>query len=111
MDKLEKYRQYIQELLTEIGNYKNHFPEIETQIVFDTTHDHYQLVNVGWRGMEMTYGVSIHIDIKDGKIWIQQNNTDLLIAEDLVEKGVPKSDIVLAFHAPYKRKYTDYAAA
>ncbi|WP_279239774.1 element excision factor XisI family protein [Scytonema sp. UIC 10036] len=23
--------------------------------------------------------------------------------------GVPKQDIVLGFHAPYKRKFTDYA--
>jgi hypothetical protein len=109
MDKIEKYRQIIQGLLTEIGSYKSHFPEIETQLIFDRERDHYQILKTGWRGLERTYGVSIHIDIKDEKIWIQQNNTDLLIAEELVEKGVPKEDIVLAFHAPYKRKYTGFA--
>jgi hypothetical protein len=49
------------------------------------------------------------IDIKGSKVWIQANNTDLDIAADLVTAGVPKEDIVLAFHAPYKRPYTGFA--
>jgi hypothetical protein len=111
MDKLKKYRKIIQDFLTEIGSYKNHFPEIETQILFDTERDHYQILKTGWRDLERTYGVSIHIDIKNEKVWIQRNATDLLIAEELVERGIPKKDIVLAFHAPYKRKYTGFAVA
>ena len=31
------------------------------------------------------------------------------IVSDLEALGVPKQDIVLGFHAPYKRNYTDYA--
>jgi hypothetical protein len=111
MDKVKKYQQIIQDFLTEIGSYKNHFPEIETQLIFDTQRNHYQILKTGWRNLERTYGVSIHIDIKDEKIWIQRNATDLLIAEELVERGIPKSDIVLAFHAPYKRQYTGFAVA
>ena len=34
---------------------------------------------------------------------------DAVITHELVELGVPKSDIVLAFHAPYKRKFTGFA--
>jgi hypothetical protein len=30
---------------------------------------------------------------------------------NLLEAGVPKSDIVLAFHSPSKRKFTDFALA
>jgi len=111
MEKVENYRQIIQEVLTEIGNVKGLFPEIETQLIFDKERDHYQIVRVGWRDLKRTYGVPIHIDIKDGKIWIQHNGTDYDFIEDLVEKGIPKDDIVLAFHAPYKRKYTGFAVA
>lgn len=32
-------------------------------------------------------------------------------AEDLVEMGVPREDIVLGLQPPYKRQYTDYGAA
>jgi hypothetical protein len=31
------------------------------------------------------------------------------MANELVALGVPKEDIVLAFHAPYKRQYTGFA--
>jgi hypothetical protein len=30
------------------------------------------------------------------------------MANELVELGVPKEDIILAFHAPYKRPYTGF---
>lgn len=45
----------------------------------------------------------------NGKLWIQHDGTEDGIANRLVELGVPKSDIVLAFHPPYKRPYTDFA--
>jgi len=51
----------------------------------------------------------VHIDIKNGKIWIQHDGTERGVANDLVEWGVPKEDIVLAFHAPYRRQYTGFA--
>ena len=46
-------------------------------------------------------------DIKDEKIWIQQNLTEDLVATELVEKGVPKHDIVLGFQSAF----TDYAVS
>jgi len=53
----------------------------------------------------------IHIDIKDGKIWLQQNLTDQDPAVELVKMGVPREDIVLGLQPPYKRQYTDYGVA
>jgi hypothetical protein len=49
--------------------------------------------------------------LKDGKIWLQQNLTDQNPAEDLVEMGIPREDIVLGLQPPYKRQYTEYGAA
>ncbi len=34
--------------------------------------------------------------------------TETGVANELVEMGVPKHDIILAFHAPYKRQYTGF---
>jgi hypothetical protein len=53
----------------------------------------------------------LQVDIKDGKIWIQYDGTETGLACALVQAGVPKEDIVLAFHAPHKRPYTGYAVA
>jgi hypothetical protein len=51
----------------------------------------------------------IHVDIKNEKIWIQRDGTEIGIANELIAAGVPKKDIVLGFHAPYKRQFPDFA--
>ena len=53
----------------------------------------------------------MHLDIKDGKIWIQRNQSDKLIADELVAMGVPKQDIVLGLQPVYVREYTGYGVA
>lgn len=115
MDKINEYRGHIQNLLSELAQAKmlgaEKADEFETQIVFDVKNDHYQLLHLGWKGQTRTYDISIHIDIKNEKIWIQRNSTDIDIARQLVEVGVPKSDIVLGLQSPSLRKYTDFAAA
>jgi len=50
-------------------------------------------------------------DIREDKIWIQEDRTEAGVASELAEMGVPKDAIVLAFHAPYKRPYTGFAVA
>jgi hypothetical protein len=108
MDKLEKYRQIIQELLQEYGGYIQD-QDVETQLIFDKEKDHYVIIDVGCKNNRWIYGCILHLDIKNGKIWLQHNGTELDIGEELVKKGVPKSDIVIGFHSPHKRSYTDYA--
>ncbi len=111
MDKLEKYREYVEQLITRYANSDQNRKDVEVQVIMDTVRDHYQWMNVGWEGFKRVYNCFIHLDIKDGKIWIQQNWTEDDLAADLVEMGVPKEDIVLGLHAPYKRPYTDYGVA
>lgn len=40
-----------------------------------------------------------------------QNTTDIEVGEELVLMGVPKEDIILGLHPPYKRPYTGYGVA
>lgn len=54
------------------------------------------------------YGCVLHLDIKGEKIWIQYDGTEIGIANELVKLGVPSSDIVLAFHEPLVRQYTNF---
>jgi XisI protein len=111
MDKLERYRTQIQELLEEIASHEGSPAEIKTELVIDRAHDHYLLVHVGWHENKRHYGNVVHLDIQNEKVWLQEDNTDYQVAERLIEKGIPKEDIVLAFHAPYKRPYTGFAVA
>ncbi|MHC5829213.1 MAG: element excision factor XisI family protein [Nostoc sp.] len=49
--------------------------------------------------------------MKDDKVWIQNDNTEVGIANELVDRGIPKKDIVLGYKAPYLRGFTDYAVS
>jgi hypothetical protein len=111
MDRLEIYRMYIQNILKKHALPPLGDEEVEAQTIFDTARDHYQLVHTGWQDDNRLYGCMIHVDIKNGKFWVQYDGTEEGIANELVELGVPKEDIVLAFHAPYKRPFTDFAVA
>ncbi|MFB6275559.1 MAG: XisI protein [Halothece sp.] len=110
---IEQYRQYIQKLLSEradrISKSKKS-DEFQVQTIFDTERDHYQLLYVGWRGNKREFGCVLHLDIKDGKIWIQHDGTEIGIANQLVELGVPKQEIVLAFHEPSVRQFTNFSS-
>ena len=109
MDKIAQYRTYIQQLLTEYAQGSPSDDDIETELIFDTERDHYQVVYTGWKNSHSVYGCVLHLDIKKGKIWIQYDGTEVGIADELVKLGVPKKDIVLAFHDPLLREYTGFA--
>ena len=66
---------------------------------------------LGWEGYRRIHAGLIHIDLKDEKIWVQRDGTEYGVANELVDLGVPREDIVLGFQAPYKRPYTDFAVA
>lgn len=109
MDKLERYRQHVQAVLSQYARYKPAYGEVEIEQVIDSQRDHYELLTVGWNKQQRIHGSLLHIDIKDGKLWIQHDGAEEGVANVLVDMGVPKDDIVLAFHAPYKRPFTGFA--
>lgn len=109
MARLEEYRQYVQQLLIKYASYKPAYGDVEVETIFDPERDHYQIVHVGWENKHRVYGCSMHIDIKNEKIWIQWNGTEVDIADELVQMGVLKQDIVIGFHSPSMRKFTDFA--
>jgi XisI protein len=108
---IKEYRKNIRDLLEEIHGYDVSSSDsgIEGQIIFDTEHDHYLLIDVGWEQKKHVYGAIIHIDIKDEKIWIQRNNTEINLADRLVARGVPKNHIVIGFQSSFTRQFSGYA--
>jgi XisI protein len=109
VDKLELYRSVVIEILTKYSPYKPSYGQVEIEQIFDRDHDRYQLLVIGWNQQQRIYGTTIHLDIQDEKIWIQQNTTEFDLASDLVEMGVPKQDIVIGFHTPKMRQLTGFA--
>jgi XisI protein len=50
------------------------------------------------------------VDIINDKIWIQNDNLEYSVAERLVDRGIAKKDIVLAYFSPSHRAFTEYAS-
>ncbi len=107
MDKLTKYRQYIQEFLTEQCQGKSIGGDIDSETVFDLNQDRYLLIDLGWNKHRRIYNCIIHLEIKKGKILIQRNQTDILITDELINKGVNKNDIIVGTQPPYLREYLE----
>lgn len=111
MERLNQYREIIQAFLEASIDESSNDPNFETQLICDRDRDHYQLVSLGWQGHRRFYDVLIHLDIKDGKVWIQRNDTDRLIAQELMALGVAREDIILGLQPAYARADTGYSVA
>jgi XisI protein len=105
MDKLKskekKYEGFILNILGEYAKIRYSNIDAKNTLIADKDNHHYQVVTIGWDGKTHVHDCPIHIDIINGKIWIQQNMT----------LGVPKTDIVLGFLSPKMREYSDFALA
>jgi hypothetical protein len=110
MDTLTHYRHLIETILTNHASVPYAYDEIETETVFDRERDHYLLMNVGGDGRRV-HGALVHIDIRDGKIWILRDGTERGIAYKLEEAGIPRNQIVLGFHEPTVRPHTGFAVS
>ena len=111
MDTLDTYRQIIQVVLTEYTRIPYAYGQMQCRAIFDREADSYLLVTLGWHGVRRIHGCLVHIDIIEGKVWIQRDDTEYGIARELQKAGIPRQDIVLGFHSPDVRKYTGYAVA
>jgi hypothetical protein len=115
MDKITAYQNAISELLVEYQDYLGgaNLNQVDNRLktVIDTQHNHYQLLIAGWRSNKYSFNVLFHLDIIKDKIWLQQNNTEYLIADELIEKGVAREDIVLGFLPERDRAYSGFAVA
>ena len=102
MDKIKKYQKVITDILEEYAEYFKE-PQLETQVICDYKRNHFQLMKIGWDAGKRYHYCIFHFDIKEGKIWLQQNNTDIHISQDFELKGIPKTDIVLGILSPENR--------
>ena len=110
MDTIGKYRQIIEHVLTKYSQIPEPYGQIEAYTIFDREGDHYLLMNVGWNRIRI-HGAVIHVDIINGKCWIQYDGIEMGIVDELEAAGIPKEDIVLGFRPPEIRPYTGYAVS
>ena len=111
MDTLAAYRKAIEEVLANYAKAPYAHGEIAFETVFDHQSDRYLLLSLGWDSVRRVHGCLIHLDIIDGKVWVQRDGTEQGVANDLVRAGGPKERIVLGFHPADVRPHTEFAIA
>ncbi|USR92035.1 XisI protein [Phormidium yuhuli AB48] len=109
--KLDQYRQIVADLLQRHSLDKPSLGDIEVYYFADPVHDHYQVFHAGWNRSDRIFGPLIHIDILNDKIWIQYDGTEVGVANELVDRGIPKEEIVLAYHPPQWRHLGEFAVS
>ena len=113
MDKLAEYSKLIKDTLggyVELCRQRNNF-NLETFLIVDDVNHHYLWMNLGWQQGDRVNGPTVYVRIREEQFWIEEDWTEEGIATDLMRAGVPKEDIVLAFHEPKIRELTGFAVA
>lgn len=111
MDELDKYHQIVRTVFKPYIDISYANVKVKNRAAFDTETDQYIILSEGWENTQHLHEVLIHVEIMDGKVWIQMDGTEDGVAEELIQSGIPKEDIVLGFHKPSIRPYTGFAVA
>ena len=113
MEKIEKYEKAIVDYLKDYAAAYQQDKEdsLRTEIVADRQSYHYQLVRVGWKDRKYHHYCLFHFDIIDEKVWVQANNTEEMVGDELIKRGIPRQDIILGFQPDYARKYSGFGVA
>jgi hypothetical protein len=114
MGTLNDYRELVKELLNRhkmMANQQEGRYPLESQTIFDEVNDRYMLFRTGWWDKKRVHNATLYVRLEGGKIWIEEDMTEDGLASELLEAGVPKDDIVLAFHHPEVRPLTEFAVA
>lgn len=110
METVSRYRQVITRVLNDLAEATGR-QDLEVLPLYDTVNDNYLLVDAGWRGIERIHNIIVHLRIRNDKIWVEADNTDAEIVQQLLDSGISKAEIVLAFYSPQKRPFTEFAVA
>ena len=100
-------------ILSSFDNYKDNYPLSGSEMLYETlianSDHHFQLIRMGWYKGKRVYKIIAHLEIKGDKIWMLEDNTEEGFASFLLDLGIDKSRIVLAYFSEGHRAHTDFA--
>ncbi len=111
MDTLEKYQEIVQTILQKYTLIPSAYGNVVTELIVSHDRNHFLLMDEGWQGDRRIHDCLVHVQIRDGKIWIQYDGIEDGIGNELVEAGIPREFIVLGFYPLEVRQHTEFAVA
>jgi hypothetical protein len=97
MDILKSYQAVIKQVISEYAKLRPSHGNIHLEPIFDDVNSRYALMQFGWDRDRRVRGNLIYVSIKDNKVLIEYDGIESGITQDLIQKGIPERDIVLAF--------------
>jgi hypothetical protein len=111
MDSRLDYAEISKRVLKDHFNFYQRLGFSAIRPLFDDVQQSYMLLDIGWYGKKYIHNATIHLEVINGKVWVQHDDTEAGVALKLLEHGVPREDIVLGFQPPEMRQYTEFAVA
>lgn len=94
------YRDAVKTALRPFGTYTSLEPHMETVTLFDDTTGNYAVAQLGWEHGDRVLLPLVHLRIRDGKVVVEINATDIEIDDLLLQAGVPYQDLILDQEEP-----------
>ena len=114
MERVDEYRHLLMRLMTDYAEFAHQHAKsggVETYLIFDAARDHYLMLRLGWSEDSRVRSLVLFVRLHEEKFWIEEDWTEEGIATELLKAGVPKENIVLAFHPPEMRALSEFATA
>ena len=113
MDRTDTYSTIVKRVLSETHEFitSHSRDSLELWPAFDDVNKQYLLLSAGWEDGVRHNGTTLYLRVQSGKIYIEEDWIEGGIVPRLLESGVPKQDIVLAWQPPSMRRHTEFAAA
>jgi XisI protein len=101
MEKLRRYQKALMQILNYYAGIKSPFmPDVENNVIADTKNHHYQLQRMGWYQNSHVHYTVFHFEIRNNKILVHENRTDVNIDAELIDAGISPKDIVSGLGHP-----------
>lgn len=111
MDRTVIQEQAVREVMQEWLTFIKPRPNFRVELVVDESKKRFLLMSEGWYGYRRSYGPMLDVSLRDGKIWINEDNTEEGIPDTLLSKGILAKEIVLGWQPEYKRELTGFAVS
>lgn len=100
MDTRASYREIVRDVITKYARLQPSHGAIRLDTVFDEQQGHYALMQSGWDSGVRVRGNLIYVTLHDDKVYIEYDGIECGIKDELVRRGIPEEQIVLAFLSP-----------
>jgi hypothetical protein len=81
MATIASYPDIVKQVIRKHASCKPSVDDIQVETIFDDAQGHYELMYAGWTGKHRVHGSVIHVDVRDGKVWIQHDGIRTAVVE------------------------------